>query len=409
MTHNQQNFVDYGLFMLSKVKFENFYSYGDEFEISFRVGKKPSASYFDITVGDSGERLNKVIASLGPNGAGKTQMLRPIAFLSWFVSSSMIEANPNEKIPFKPHELRKGRPSRFEVDFIIGSDEYRYKLEVTPEEVIHESLHKKTSHLYSYIFVRDKVGEGYEYKQKGFGFSKNLAVKVRRNASVISSAHMHDVEFASKFVNYFNKFEYNINVSGRQHYHEGALVESAAFLHENAAIKDKVNQIVCELDLGIDCIEYKELEGQDEQGNTEKVIVPFGVHKSDLGEFVLPFFEESSGTKSAFVMLRKIMPVLERGGVAIIDEIDNDLHSHMLSVILELFKFEHTNPHNAQLIFTCHTPEVLNQLKKHQLYLVEKEDLFSEAWRLDETVGLRADDNIYAKYQSGALGAVPNI
>ncbi|TOB30423.1 hypothetical protein, partial [Vibrio parahaemolyticus] len=72
VTHNQQKFVDYGFVMLSKVKFENFYSYGDEFEISFRVGKKPSASYFDITVGDSGERLNKVIASLGPNGAGKT-------------------------------------------------------------------------------------------------------------------------------------------------------------------------------------------------------------------------------------------------------------------------------------------------------------------------------------------------
>lgn len=395
--------------MLFKVKFENFYSYGDEFEISFRVGKKPSASYFDITVGNSGERLNKVIASLGPNGAGKTQMLRPIAFLGWFVSSSMVEANPSEKIPFKPHELCKDKPSRFEVDFIIGNDEYRYKLEATPEEVIHESLHKKTSHLYSYIFVRDKIGEGYEYKQKGFGFSKNLAVKVRKNVSVISSAHMHDVEFASKFVNYFNKFEYNINVSGRQHYHEGILVESATFLNGNEAIKDKVNRIVCELDLGIDCIEYKELEGQDEQGNTEKFIVPFGVHKSGLGDFSLPFFEESSGTKSAFVMLRKIMPVLERGGVAIIDEIDNDLHSHMLSVILELFKFEHTNPHNAQLIFTCHTPEILNQLKKHQLYLVEKVDLFSESWRLDETVGLRADDNIYAKYQSGALGAVPNI
>jgi AAA15 family ATPase/GTPase len=36
--------------------------------------------------------------------------------------------------------------------------------------------------------------------------------------------------------------------------------------------------------------------------------------------------------------------------VAIIDEIDNDLHPHLLPHLIDLFKFEHTNPHQAQLI-----------------------------------------------------------
>ena len=107
--------------------------------------------------------------------------------------------------------------------------------------------------------------------------------------------------------------------------------------------------------------------------------------------------------------MRRILPVLENGGVAIIDEIDNDLHPHMLPHILELFKFQHTNPHQAQIIFTCHTPEILNLLKKHQTYLVEKVDQQSEAWRLDGVTGLRADDNLYAKYMAGALSAVPNL
>ena len=395
--------------MLSRVQFRNFYSFGGEFEISFEVGKKPSKSYFDIPIGADGSRLNKVIASVGANGAGKTQMLRPFAFLSWFISNSIFESNPDESIPFKQHELCKSESSYFEVDFFIGGDEYRYKLEATPTEVIHESLYKKTSHLYSYIFIREKTNNAYDYKQKGFGFSKKLAIKVRKNASIISSAFMHDVDQAAIFANFFRKFGYNISVSGRQNYHEGVLIESAEYLQKNESIKSKVNDVICELDLGIDCIEYESVKGNDEHGNKENFFVPVGVHKSDLGEFKLPFFEESSGTKSAFVMLRKILPVLEHGGVAIIDEIDNDLHPHMLGSILELFKFKHTNPYNAQIIFTCHTPEVLNQLKKHQLYLVEKDSLFSETWRLDEMVGLRADDNIYAKYQSGALGGVPNI
>ncbi|MGP3427029.1 AAA family ATPase, partial [Escherichia coli] len=68
-----------------------------------------------------------------------------------------------------------------------------------------------------------------------------------------------------------------------------------------------------------------------------------------------------------------------------------------------------TNPHQAQLIFTCHTPEVLNRLQKHQIYLCEKQQQISDAWRLDEVVGVRADDNLYAKYMAGALGAVPEL
>jgi predicted ATPase len=134
-----------------------------------------------------------------------------------------------------------------------------------------------------------------------------------------------------------------------------------------------------------------------------------GVHQHDGESLEFLFTDESNGTRSAFILLGMILPVLERGGMAIIDEIDNDLHPHLLPHLIDLFKFEHTNPHQAQLIFSCHTPQVLNILKKHQIYLVQKENQESEAWRLDEVVGVRADDNLYAKYMAGAFDAVPNV
>lgn len=43
------------------------------------------------------------------------------------------------------------------------------------------------------------------------------------------------------------------------------------------------------------------------------------------------------------------------------------------------------------------------------MYLVEKTDLHSEVWRLDEMSGISVDDNLYAKYYAGALCATPNI
>ena len=108
-------------------------------------------------------------------------------------------------------------------------------------------------------------------------------------------------------------------------------------------------------------------------------------------------------------MLERLLTVLNLGGIAVIDELDNDLHPHLIPKILDWFRFEHSNPHQAQLIFTCHTPEILNRLQKHQVYLCEKNDQSSRAWRLDDVVGLRSDDNLYAKYMAGALGAVPEV
>ena len=395
--------------MLSKIKFSNFYSFYDETEICFEISKKPSSSYFDFHTSD-GTRLNKVISIIGPNGSGKTQLLRPLAFISWFISRSYQNSEPESKIPFTCHKLFTDEPTTIELEFHIGLERYRYKLIITTKEVIYESLHKKTSHLYSYIFIRERKGDKYSFKQQGFGFNKNIAEnKIRGNSSIIAAAHSHDSEYATKIANYFKDYSSNVRVSGRDNYHEGALLESAEYFKTNKQIHNKAIELICDLDLGLSSIDLIEAKRVDQNGNEEEFALPVGIHSSDKGKFSLPFFEESSGTKSAYVLLRDILPILESGGVVIFDELDNDLHPHMVEKIIELFKFEYSNPHNAQLIFSCHTPEILNILKKHQVYLVEKDNLCSETWRLDEVKGLRSDDNIYAKYMAGALSAIPNL
>jgi hypothetical protein len=72
--------------------------------------------------------------------------------------------------------------------------------------------------------------------------------------------------------------------------------------------------------------------------------------------------------------------------------------------------FSKMNPHNAQLLFTCHSPEILNLIDKSQVFLLQKDELCeSTAYRLDSVEGIRHDDNFYAKYMAGRYGAVPDI
>ena len=119
---------------------------------------------------------------------------------------------------------------------------------------------------------------------------------------------------------------------------------------------------------------------------------------------------ESSGTKQLFVLLKTILLVLLKGGVAVLDEFDVNLHPEMVLALFELFIQPETNPKNAQLLFSTHSHRILSNLDKYQIILTEKNDKGeSESWRLDECSGVRADDNYYSKYIAGAYGAVPKL
>lgn len=398
--------------MILGLKYANYYSFYEPVEISFEVGKKPSASFYDVAL-DGDRRVNKVIAVVGANGSGKTHFLRPLAFLSWFVSSSFLKAKPDSPIPFKAHALHEDEPSEIELRFnLLNGIEYKYHVILLKNDVILEALYKKTSQQYSYIFVRERQDDGtysVKKKDKDFPFKKSEAEKIKANASLLSAASVYGTREVYPVVNFFNYITSNITVFGRAHYSRGHLMTAAKFLYFNQEIKAQVNSILLELDLGLAEIDIVEYQQNISEENSESEYIPWGIHRTTQGEFKLPFDDESSGTQSAFVLLCRLLSALSKGGIAVIDELDNDLHPHMLPKILDLFKFEHTNPHQAQLIFSCHTPEILDILQKHQVYLIEKKDLHSEAWRLDEVVGIRADDNLYAKYQAGALGAIPHL
>ena len=394
--------------MIKNLTFKNFYSFSEQTVIDFALGKKPTPSGYDIEV--AGERYNKAIAVVGANGSGKTQFLKPLAFLRWFVTDSFLGISPDRAIPIFPHQLLSKETTYFEIEFVLNGVDYRYQLELTPEAVVFEALYEKTSSQFSYVFKREKTGQGYDFKKKNFPFSKRQAEKLRGNASLLAAAYSYDVSEAKPFIDFFNRIESNVVSSGRRHFQHGAVVEAAKQFHDTPEFLKQMSDAMGKFDLGLNSVEIRELTHTDESGKEEKIFVPFGVHHTDDGaHFELPFFEESSGTQSAFVLLGPILKTLHQGGIAVIDELDNDLHPHLVPYLLEWFEFDHTNPHQAQLIFTCHTPEVLNLLQKHQVYLVEKRNQTSEAWRLDDMTGLRADDNLYAKYMAGALGATPEL
>lgn len=404
--------------MLHSFAFKNFLSFRERTEVSFALTKKASAHGWDAT-SPAGQRLATAMAVVGANGAGKTSLIKPLAFLNWFITHSF-QSQPNAHLPIKPHFSSPDEPVEFELEADdMSGTLWRYELKATPERVLHEAVYKRPnrkSAKFSYVFVREwnEAEKEYAIKQEGFSLNPAEAKKVRPNASLISTAAQYGVEIAQHLIG--AHVATNIMQVGRVDPGIGFL-NASIFFFENAALKKQMETLLRDLDFGLSGVEIRKLDfpAPLEIKLPEGVKLPpqylaFGVHTlKDGSRYELQMAEESSGTRTAFVQLWYLLSVLTTGGIAVIDELESDMHPHMIEPLLDLFSSPNTNPHNAQIIFTSHSIEVMNLLGKSQVILVEKNNCESEAWRLDTMEGVRSQDNLYAKYMSGAYGAVPQL
>lgn len=129
--------------MLHSYAFKNFLSFKERTEVSFALTKKASSQGWDVP-SPAGQRLATAVAVIGANGAGKTSLLKPVAFLSWFVQNSFLQNSPNGLIPIKPHFSTPHDPIEFEIvaDDLDGTL-WRYELTATRERVLSESVHRR--------------------------------------------------------------------------------------------------------------------------------------------------------------------------------------------------------------------------------------------------------------------------
>lgn len=393
--------------MLHSYAFSNFQSFAERVEVDLTI--KRNTTLTDWMADDvCGNRVSKLLGVVGHNASGKTALLKPVAFLHWFICHSFA-SQPDSQIPFSPHVAFAESPSEFECQFDYDGSLWRYVLQAMPNRVLREALYQKKER-FNYVFVRewDDDNNSYIVKQQEFGLSAKAAKKVRQNVSLIAWAAQYDVPLAKQFIT--SRVLTNVNVIGRLPISEQAVMQAAEHFSGNPNQHAMMNGLLSVWDLGLSGVWLQEVQLNPIEAPEQKTWLPFGEHISGDTRFRLPFSMESNGTQGAFVLLSRLLPILEGGGLAVIDEFENDLHPHMLEPILDLFANPLTNPYQAQLIFSTHAIEVLNLLEKSQVMLVEKNaDCISSAYRLDSVDGIRNDDNFYAKYMAGAYGAVPNL
>ena len=172
--------------MLCQFTFKNFKSYKDETIFDFQAATLPEFKETLITA-KSAPDLVPVSAVYGPNGGGKSNLLQALSCVISTIVKPVHELGKNRQslilqqkvdaIPFLFDEVSANDPTEFKLFFLIGSNLYCYYIALKEDEVISESLTRKsvTGKKAAELFDREKgkITLGYSINKKSINTDVN--------------------------------------------------------------------------------------------------------------------------------------------------------------------------------------------------------------------------------------------
>jgi AAA15 family ATPase/GTPase len=396
--------------MLHKVVVENFFSIAERQEIDFTVPRNaPDLDCFVSSIADPDIRLPVIVGFYGANASGKTSVLRAVANCITFVLKSLdnmpLDGNG---IGYLFQSYRKqaliNSPTKLILEFdaqpqgVIPASLFRYELHIEHDNLIdkkvaYEALSSRTSKRWHKLFERNqqKISLFNEFKTADY---INKKIQVSDQASAISIFAKFNHDFSKHVFNVMSYFKSNIFGLQKGDFDPSRVTK---FYLLNKLCLDKLNIEIKKCDIGIESIKIIPAP----QG-------PIFIFEHQNLDGNLTWQEESEGTKSFIAFFPILYYVLEKGGVALLDELDAELHPLLMLEILNWFNDPERNPHGAQLLFTAHNTVIMDDLEKEQVFFTEKtSDHGTSVYSARDITALRREPSLSKKYLSGALGAVP--
>ena len=385
--------------MLSSFLVRNFRSILElRLDFSFAEGKAPNG-YKDFEVmpfleaGD-GQRLVPCAAFFGANASGKTNILKSFGTLQQLLGEGCKLTEL-----FEPNLLNsKFTETTFEPKFILGDDHFAYRITYSAAAISEEVLLKNGKNVFtirqpkpdfseeicSTSYTKDKLadilrvectdGEGRQIKP----FLHRIGLAYPGLHSDLKNTFTY---FQSGLIYFPNDQPVILPLSVE-------ILARSLGGDQTAALRE-ITDVVRRLDIDITAIDIIQREVPTNEvlrpGDVMRIDQHTGArhsyqisatHQNAAGHPVLLDFikHESAGTQRLAGLIGLILHALKTGGVFLVDELECSLHPLLMREIVLLFKKRRHNPKGAQLIFTTHNTDILDDsiLRLSEIAIVRK-------------------------------------
>ena len=417
--------------MIVSFSVTNFRSIRDKVEISLEKTKLRGLTSNSFKGPGKLSLLHSAII-YGPNASGKSSFLMAFKALEFIIRSSTSFKPGQEISAYEPFKLDKSytkQPVIFEIEFITKGIRYQYVLSFSSQAIEKEELsfypNGVKTNLYTRARNKDlKFGEAYR------GGKKTIERLLLDNQLFLSKAAENNAE---SVFNPYQFFTEGIMVFPfLETYRESQL--SRLYAKKLAADQDstfakRFNLLICALDTGIRGVTAVEVEWDNYQFPSNmpddlraqfqeqykydiKTQHPVFEGDKEVGIEHFEIEEESTGTKSLFVIGGIILDALEAGRVLVVDQFEKNLHPSITQFLISLFHNPYTNPQNAQLVFATHDITQLSHdtFRRDQVWFTEKSEAGATVlYRCSDITGVRLGTPLDKWYASGRFGATPII
>ena len=405
--------------MLVEFSIENYRSIKDKVVFSMVATKDNSLQKNLITNGLKTDNLLRSAVIYGANASGKSNVIKAFYFLQALVLNSH-NHQKGQGIKYEPFKLDKNClqiPTKFQIIFIQNNIKYDYSVAFNGVEILEETL---------YWYGNTRRALIFERKKDVFRFTRDkniqsfIAERTLDNTLYLSKATQENYKVVFPV---FYWFKDQLQFIG-SYQPIGSERPTLAYIQKSIKNKERVLKILSEADLALVDIKINsKLLNKIPESLPPEIrsyislvkalpLEEINIKTSHKGVLFDYFDEESEGTKRFFSLIGPCLDALEHNRIIVIDELDIKLHHKLNVFLIELFHNQSNLNTNAQLIFTTHNTNLLDQtlFRRDQVWFTEKsnENGNTELFSLTE-FSPRKDKDIERGYLAGRYGALPFI
>lgn len=398
---------------LLRLKFANILSFKDEQEIFFTAESKYTnapTNYIRNEKAIGKDMIAPVTAFYGANASGKSNIIRILNDVVALLLNRM-DKKPSSDFykPFALSDETLDKPSLIELDFSFENKRYILSMTFNKEGILTENLIEYEQKKKNILYKREKgklvktdknIISKFDMALTETSLQKRSDLLVLDILDTRGLAYIHKIFEALKEITkitFANIIATYLNID-----------DLAEKLYNSPKLLEQVTAFIKFADMGVVGIKVLKNEPQ----NTNKYRILFEHQGKDGKIYDMSMDDESAGTSQFTKYLITFIPSLLEGGIFVVDELEENLHTMMLAKLVEMFNVPSINKGRAQLIFTTHDTSILKSdiLKRDEIWFVEKnEEGCSEVYPLTEFKSIREGFNYEKGYLEGRFGAIPYL
>lgn len=421
--------------MFTSIYLDNFYGISSPIEMDFISRSRNKEENSSVAKIEDGIYINKIIGIVGGNASGKTSILTAINVIGNILTTpicqfdaedkfkyiqELIDKDPsseNRKLMYEffddvnssidisfQNQRRKNENSVFEVEMYIIEDKeelsgyYTYNIELNgkKKKIEKEFLgfrKKYKDDINPIIEITDaKEGQVYYINR----YFKNIADIDNSKKEELERKYQYTKTFVNHYIENSANISTNVDYNSKKFEYIDWYKKSPEVLRTLVRVVDpKIKDVMIDTDN-----KYEELLFVLKDGSR--------ITRSML----------STGTERFLNTIRNVIEIIEKNGILLVDEIEQNLHKDLVGLIIKLFGEMSKN--NSQIIFTTLSPDVFDITNKENKKIFKQDSIYIlnsnyDDIKIDKLMNLKIDGervkgdaSVANLYKSRKISVHPN-